>query len=175
MRTVRGLLGLFALVALAAAPVAGQTTLIVPGKALGDLTVDMALAEIKTRLGEPDGCGTSADGQVGSCSWLAAGISASYDLPSLAIRVLTKQMAGTSVWRTTSNITGLSTSADVIRAHGRPDVAINLPAQGDTPHRVTLRYVDQGIQFTLVDSSAHLLHDRVIAIGVFRPGRFPKP
>lgn len=163
------------LTALIAIPAAGQSTLIVPGEALGDLTARMSLAEIKSRLGEPDGCGESSDGRVGACSWLAAGVIVSYDLPSLAVRVLTKQVVGTTVWRTTSGITGLSTSADVVRAHGKPDVTIVLPANGGTLSRVTLRYVDQGVQFTLVDSPAHLLHDRVVEIGIFLPGRFPKP
>lgn len=157
------------LAVLIAAPAAGQATLIVPGKALGDLTVEMALAEIKTRLGEPDDCQTSPDGVVGVCTWQISQVWVSYDLPSMAIRVLTKNILGSSLWRTDTGIGSLSTSADVVRAHGKPDAILRPTGQ------VTFRYVDAGIQFSIVDSPTHLLHDRVFEIGVFRSGRFPKP
>jgi hypothetical protein len=152
-----------------AAPAA--STVIVPGRALGDLTVEMSLAEIKQRLGPPADCGSLLNPRdIGVCEWKTLGIWVSYDIPSEETRVLTKDVAADPAWRTEQDLGGSSSRDDVMRVHGPPDIIIPVP-----PAKVeTYRYVDLGIQFTMVADTASPRDGRINEIGVFRPGRFPK-
>ena len=156
-------------VSVSAAP--APSTIIVPGRALGDLTVDMSLAEIKQRLGNPGDCGSLLNPRdVGVCEWKALGIWVTYDLPSEETRVLTKDVAADRAWRTDQGLSGSSSVDDVVRVHGQPDAIIPVP-----PAKVTTyRYVDAGIQFTLVVDPTSDRDGRINEIGIFRPGRFPK-
>lgn len=155
--------------AVSAAPV--RSTIIVPGRALGDLTVDMSLTEIKQRLGASGDCGSLLNPRdVGVCEWKDLGIWVTYDLPSEETRVLTKDVAVDRTWRTDQGLSGASSTDDVVRVHGQPDVVIPVP-----PAKVTTyRYVDAGIQFTMVADPASDRDGRINEIGIFRPGRFPK-
>ncbi|HEY3247217.1 MAG TPA: hypothetical protein VGK88_02845 [bacterium] len=165
---VAGLLSVSALSA-SAAPV--TSTIIIPGRALGDLTVDMPLAEIKQRLGTPVDCGSLLTPRdVGVCEWKQFGIWISYDIPSEETRVLTKDVTSDPSWRTEQGLGGASGTDDVVRVHGQPDVIIPV-----APAKVTTyRYVDLGVQFTMVADPASERNGRINEIGIFRPGRFPK-
>lgn len=149
----------------------GPSTIIVPGRSLGDLTVEMSLAEIKQRLGAAADCGSLLNPRdVGVCEWKQLGIWISYDIPSEATRVITKEVASDPAWRTDRGLNGSSNRDDVVRAHGAPDVIIPVaPAKVET-----YRYVDLGIQFTMVADPASSRDGRINEIGVFRPGRFPR-
>lgn len=152
-----------------AAPI--TTTVIIAGRALGDLTVEMSLAEIKQRLGVGGDCGSLLNPRdVGVCEWKQVGIWVSYDIPSEETRVLTKEVASDPAWRTDHGLSGSSSRDDVVRVHGQPDVVIPVP-----PAKVdTYRYVDLGIQFTMVMDAASPRDGRINEIGIFRPGRFPR-
>jgi hypothetical protein len=162
---------LVALSALQAVAAPSASTVIVPGRALGELTVDMPLAEVKQRLGTGADCGSLLNPRdVGVCEWKDRGIWISYDIPSEETRVLSKDVTNDAAWRTEQGLSGASSTDDVVRVHGPPDVIIPIP-----PARVTTyRYVDTGIQFTMVADAASSRNTRVNEIGVFRPGRFPK-
>ncbi len=164
-------LGLLTLSAVSVSAAPGVSTVIIPGRALGDLTVAMPLAEIKHRLGTPVDCGSLLNPRdVGVCEWKQFGIWVSYDIPSEDTRVLTKDVAADPAWRTDQGLGGASSGDDVVRGYGQPDVIIPIP-----PARVTTyRYVDLGIQFTMVVDPASDRNGRINEIGVFRPGRFPK-
>lgn len=69
----RALVCLFILTLPVTAAAQAPATTIVAGKSVGDLTLDMSLAEIKERLGTPDDCGASSDPAIGSCSWVGLG------------------------------------------------------------------------------------------------------
>lgn len=147
------------------------STVIVAGRALGDLTVEMSLAEIKQRLGGSADCGSLLNPRdVGVCEWKTLGIWISYDIPSEDTRALTKEVASDPAWRTDRGLSGATGKDDVVRVHGTPDVIIPV-----APARVeTYRYVDLGIQFTMTADPASPRDGRINEIGVFRPGRFPK-
>ncbi|HEV8353692.1 MAG TPA: hypothetical protein VGR24_05785 [bacterium] len=168
VRAVATFLVTFGVVSAVAAP--APSTIIIPGRALGDLTVEMPLAEIKQRLGVPADCGSLLNPRdVGVCEWKALGIWISYDIPSEETRVLTKDVTNAPAWRTDQGLSGASNTDDVARVHGPPQVIISIP-----PARVTTyRYVDVGIQFTMVADPASDRNGRINEIGIFRPGRFP--
>ncbi|MGH2348515.1 MAG: hypothetical protein ACRDFT_03495, partial [bacterium] len=113
-----------------------SSTIIIPGRALGDLTVDMPLADIKQRLGTPADCGSLLNPRdVGVCEWKNLGIWISYDIPSEETRVLSKDVSGDPAWRTEQGLGGASSTDDVVRVHGPPDVIIPIPPAKVTTYR----------------------------------------